>query len=282
MYRYLNSTELYNEQEIKILKILYTSYIGRLFLKLFTRTTFSKIIGIILNSRISKLYIKHYVASNKIDLTRYEKQDFSSFNDFFTRKIKKINMNAKTNEFVSTAESKIMCYSINKDLTLNVKNTKYSIKELVKDEEIAEQFEGGLCIIYRLEPSNYHRFIFPDDGEYDKIKRIQGRLHTVNPIVYSSYKVFTENTREIGRLKLEHFGEIVQIEVGALCVGKIQNYDKKEFKKYEEKGFFEFGGSTIIQLLKDGTVKINEQIIENSKEGIETAVSIADVIGIAI
>ena len=77
------------------------------------------------------------------------------------------------------------------------------------------------AIIYRLSPSDYHRYIFCDNGTQKHIRKINGKLHTVNPIVYDKYKVFTENYREITELDTENFGKILQVEVGALCVGKL-------------------------------------------------------------
>ena len=110
-------------------------------------------------------------------------------------------------------------------------------------------------------------------------KKINGKLHTVNPIVYDKYQVFTENKREVSFLKTTNLDEIIQIEVGALCVGRIKNRDIDEYKRYDEKGYFEFGGSTIIQLFKKNIIDIDKKILNNTKENIETQVSIGDVIG---
>ena len=52
-------------------------------------------------------------------------------------------------------------------------------------------------------------------------------------------------------IEYDNLGKCIQVEVGALLVGKIVNNDKIEFTKGEEKGYFEFGGSTIVLLLKE-------------------------------
>ena len=182
-------------------------------------------------------------------------------------------------DFIANCDCKISVYKIDDNLILNVKKSKYNIKELIKDEKIAKEFSEGYAIVYRLEPSNYHRYIFIDDGEISSHKVIKGKLHTVNPIVYDKYNVFTENTREVSVLETENFGKIIQIEVGALCVGKIVNHNVSNFKRYDEKGYFEFGGSTIIHLIKKDSVEIIDELLNNTNENIETRVNVGDIIG---
>ena len=49
-------------------------------------------------------------------------------------------------------------------------------------------------------------------------------------------------------------------------VGKINNHHQEyTFTKGEEKGMFEFGGSTIVLLVKENTVNIDEEILQNTK-----------------
>ena len=278
-YKKLNSDIIMIENERKLLNFIYKNFFGRFLLKIITNKWFSKIVGIILNNRISKIYIKKFIKDNNIDIGKYEKENYKSFNDFFKRKLKKINMNSKDTEYISTAEAKLSCYKVTENLILDIKNSKYSIKDLIQDEKLSEKYNGGMCLIYRLTPSNYHRYIYVDDGILNYTKKIKGKLHTVSPIIYDKYQVFTENSREVSLLTLKNFGEIVQIEVGALCVGKINNNKKNKFKKYEEKGFFEFGGSTIIQLIKKEKIIINKEIIQNTNNNIETFVEIGEVIG---
>ena len=50
-------------------------------------------------------------------------------------------------------------------------------------------------------------------------------------------------------------------------------------KKGEEKGYFEFGGSTVVMILKKDTVKLDDDIINNSSENIETRVLLGQTIG---
>ena len=50
------------------------------------------------------------------------------------------------------------------------------------------------------------------------------------------------------------------------------------FKAGEEKGYFSLGGSTIVELLSDKIV-IDDDLLENTKKGLETKLSIGERIG---
>ena len=50
-------------------------------------------------------------------------------------------------------------------------------------------------------------------------------------------------------------------------------------KKGQEKGNFEFGGSTIILLIQPGKVRMDYDLIENTEEGYETIVKMGERIG---
>ena len=81
----------------------------------------------------------------------------------------------------------------------------------------------------------------------------------------------------------DHFGQIVQIEVGALMVGKILNFHQSgSFHKGEEKGMFQFGGSTIVLLLRQGSVQLDQELLDNTADQLETIVKIGEGIGRSI
>ena len=84
-------------------------------------------------------------------------------------------------------------------------------------------------------------------------------------------------------LETENFGTVVQVEVGAMMVGRIVNHHgTHSFQRGEEKGMFEFGGSTTVLLVKKDQLKVDQDILENSKENIETVVKLGEKIGCRI
>jgi phosphatidylserine decarboxylase len=130
-----------------------------------------------------------------------------------------------------------------------------------------------------LTADNYHRYHFVDDGTIIDHKKIKGKLHTVSPISEKRYRVYIENQREVTHLATKHLGDVVQIEVGALQIGKITNHSVEQFNKGDEKGYFSFGGSTVILLIRKGRVNIDGDIRQYSQSGIETKVKIGEKVG---
>lgn len=75
---------------------------------------------------------------------------------------------------------------------------------------------------------------------------------------------------------------MAQIEVGAMGVDRIKNnHGAGNFRRGEEKGRFEYGGSTIVLLIKSGRVILDGELAENTQNGCETAVKCGEKIGVA-
>lgn len=271
----------YKEEESNALLFFYKNFLGRCILKIMTRRFISILGGIYMDSRFSRMRIPKFIKKNNIDMNEYEEKKYTSFNDFFTRKIKPEKRLISTNKdfFLAPADSKLTVYSIDSDTCFWVKNSCYTIEELLQDKDLAKKYDGGYCFIYRLGVTDYHRYSYIDDGSMISHKKIKGVFHTVQPIAFKKYKVFSENTREYQVLKTDNFKTIVQMEVGALMVGKICNHDIQKFSRGEEKGYFCFGGSTIIVLTQKGIVKPDEDILENSSKNIETKVQLFESVG---
>lgn len=266
--------------ESKTVQILYNTFIGRSFIKLLSLPFFSKIIGWFLNTSISKLKIKSFINKNNIDVSLYENKTYNSFNDFFTRKIKVLNFEKDINTFISPCDSKLTVYDITDDSIFKIKDSYYSVNDLLGGNEISNKYVGGYALIFRLEATDYHRYIYIDNLKHDKPVFIKGVLNTVRPIVLKHFNIYKKNSREYTVLHTDNFGDVIQVEVGAILVGKINNFhDGGEYKKGEEKGMFEFGGSTIVLLIEKDKVKIDQDILDNSIKNIETVVKCGERIG---
>ena len=272
----------YQTDSNKFLKFLYNTFLGRIILKITILKPISLLGGLYMNSFFSKFKIKRFIRNNNIDMSDYPKIKYKSFNDFFIRRIDtdKRKIDKDNNSLIAPADSKLIVYPIDQNLILNIKNSKYMLKDILKDDKLALEYQNGYCLVFRLSVDDYHHYHFIDDGKVLSNKKIKGFFHTVNPIVYDKYKVFCENFREVTVLDTKNFGKIVQIEVGALMVGKIKNISNiKTFKKGAEKGYFCFGGSTIILLIKENTCVIDKDILTNSKQEIETKIKLGEKIG---
>ncbi|MBQ9848987.1 MAG: phosphatidylserine decarboxylase [Clostridia bacterium] len=272
-----------SEQE-KTLSFLYSNSFGRIITKLLCRRFVSKLGRLYMCSPLSKRRIKKLVSKHNINMDDYIVEDWRSFNQFFIRKIKegRRSIDQTKAHAISPADSKLTVYDIGEDSVYKIKGCDYSVVQLLGgDRELAKHFFGGKCFIYRLTVDNYHRYCYPDNCVELEHRFIPGVLHTVNPIATSRYDVYGKNCRELTILETESFGTVAYIEVGAMMVGQINNrHPEQPVARGDEKGYFSFGGSTIILLYKKDAVVPDGDIAANSLTETETAVLMGEKTGV--
>ena len=271
-----------NEGQNKLLERLYGSVCGRAALRLLTAPAVSRAAGRFMDSRLSKPFINPFIKKSGIDMSDYNMYDFRSYNDFFTRTIRPGKRPADTDHshLISPCDSKLTAYRISDSSIFCIKNSMYRVSDLLMSPRLAEHYSGGYCLIFRLEVDDYHRYIYIDDGKKSRNIRIGGELHTVNPIALSHYNIYKRNAREFTIMRTENFGDVIQVEVGAMFVGRIVNHHgKSRITRGAEKGYFEFGGSTIVLLIERDRVVIDDDILQNSANGCETVVKCGEKIG---
>ena len=292
MIKYYNrKTKAYETEKVageKYLNWTYSSPIGMTLLEaLIKKKIFSSLYGWYLDRSFSRKKIDSFISEFNLDMSIAEKQQqhFTSFNDFFYRKLKSharpIDM-AK-NSVVSLGDGKLYAYeNIDLEKIVQVKGFTYSLKELIKVDKTAERYNKGTCLILRLCPTDYHRFHFIDSGACEDAAKISGAYYSVNPVALQKVeKLFCENKREWSIFHSDNFGDVLYVEVGATCVGSIiQTYtSNKKVNKGDEKGYFKFGGSTVILFFEPNKIKIDKDIIEQTNKGIETYVLMGEKVG---
>ena len=264
------------------ISFLYNTLPGRILLRLLVRPTISKFFGFLMDSRISRLAIASFIKSNNICLDEYKGVKYKSFNAFFSREVKEGQrpISADTDKVIAPCDGKLTAYPITADNVFMIKKSAYSISSLLQDEQLAGDFIDGVCLIFRLMPDDYHRYCYIDDGDIVCHKRMKGVLHTVRPVAVGRYNIYSQNSREYAVLQTRNFGKVIQMEVGALFVGRIKNHiTNGSFRRGEEKGMFEFGGSTIVMLFQKNAVTIDKAIYENTHNNRETIVKQGYIIG---
>ncbi|MBC2399952.1 phosphatidylserine decarboxylase [Clostridium tetanomorphum] len=288
---YNRKTNNYDIEKVsgeKYLNWTYSSPVGISFLELIIKKKFfSFLYGKYCDSKSSSKKIKDFVKEFNINMDEaiIPINGFESFNNFFTRKVKPSSrpIDLNKNIFISPGDGRLSAYeNIDLNKIVQIKGLYYSLDELINSKEIATKFKNGICLILRLCPTDYHRFHFVDNGVCDETKKIKGRYYSVNPIALNKIpKLFCKNKREWSLFHSENFGDVLYIEVGATCVGSIiQSYSSnKKISKGDEKGFFKFGGSTVILFLQEHTVKIDENILHQTTLGYETKVNMGEKIG---
>jgi phosphatidylserine decarboxylase len=264
------------------LHLLYETTLGRLLLgAIFTRRWYSSLNAVLNKSPYSVRKIQPLVDRFGIDMSDYPEQSYTSYDSFVTRKIDpaKRPIASDPDALIAVADARLLAYSVTSDGRIPVKQSSYTITELLRDPELAATYHEGTCLVFRLGTEDYHRYCFADDGEVIRTNFINGVLHSVQPISSERYKAFSENQREYSVIETANFGTVVTVEVGAILVGKIHNYDVTGCRRGQEKGYFSLGGSAILILLKPGTVTIDSDIIEYSRKQIETKVRLGEKVG---
>lgn len=288
---YNRKTKSYEVEKVageNYIKLSYGSPLGKSFTELLIKKKlFSKFYGSYCDTSLSKKKISKFIKDFNIDMNISSKSidDFKNFNDFFTRSLKDDArpINKDNSILISPGDGRLFAYeNISIDKLIQVKGVHYSLSELIKDNDLAKNYEGGTCLVLRLCPTDYHRFHFIDNGIPLENNFIPGNYYSVNPVALERIpKLYCQNKREWSLFKSDNFGDIIHIEVGATCVGTIiQSYTvNKRVNKGDEKGYFKFGGSTTILLFKKDTVKIDEDILNQTNLGYETMVLMGESIG---
>lgn len=288
---YNRSSKKYDTENVaggNYIKWCYESPLGKGFTELLIKKKlFSKAYGRYCDTNLSKKKISNFINDFDIDMSicKNDLNEFRNFNDFF---IRELNADARpidmdTDKLISPGDGRLFAYT---DISINdlvqVKDITYSLAELIQDNDIANEYEGGVCLILRLCPTDYHRFHFVDYGICEKTNFIPGNYYSVNPTALERVaKLYCQNKREWCLFHSENFGDIIHVEVGATCVGSIiQNYkENTPISKGDEKGYFKFGGSTTILFFKPNTIIVDEDILIQSSLGFETKVNMGETIG---
>lgn len=292
MIQYYNrQTHDYETEKVageRYLNWTYSSVQGMKLLELLVKKKlFSSMYGSFCDSTLSKKKISKFINEFNIDMDESEDKtkDFLCFNDFFSRKLKASSrpITKDNNILVSPGDGKLLAYDkITSNKLVQVKGITYKLSELLAADDMCKKYEGGTCLILRLCPTDYHRFHFIDDGVCEEPIKIKGDYYSVNPVALKEVpQLFCRNKREWCLFHSENFGDVIYVEVGATCVGSIiQTYHPNtSIIKGEEKGYFKFGGSTLILFFEKDKIKIDKDILEQSKLSCEVKVLMGEPIG---
>ncbi len=280
----LETEKVYGDAAINF---LYRNRLGRVLRPALTLNKIaSRGYGIWQSSRLSREKIPAFVRNFEISMDEFVEENYRSFNDFFIRRFKENSRNFIADPHLLPAPCEARYFFFPKatpDLRAVVKGARLNPLEILASSKYASRFANGPIAIARLCPVDYHRFHFPDDCKILEHYTAQGKLESVNPLAVSTTeRLFLENERAVSILDSKNFGLCAMVEVGALCVGKIhQSYNERAplHHRGEEKGYFLFGGSTVILFFEPDRVQWRSEFLAKSQEGIEVFVKLGDVLG---
>lgn len=281
----LESEKVYGDAQVRW---LYQTPTGQFLTNFLIKAPISKAYGVLQSLPISKQKIAPFIKEFNIDLNdfvpapgRSANDPYGSFNEFFIRKFVPGKRTFVTEKEIMPAFSEARYFafeSMNDEQTVPVKGRYLSSKALLENARWQDVFKEGPLLLARLCPVDYHRFHYPDNGKVLDYYRVKGKLHSVNPIAIKEFAdIFASNERRVTIIETENFGKLAYIEVGAICVGKIvQSGSLEEFKRGDEKGYFLFGGSTVIVLGEKGKWTPEADMLEFTQKGIETYVHLGE------
>lgn len=238
---------------------------------------FSRLYGFFQKSSISRYKIIPFIKKFEVDTSEFltPVSKFHSFNDFFIRRLKPEArpINQEEGRAILPTDARYLVFpDIREFPHFFVKGKKFSLKELLKNEELVDKYKTGSMIIARLCPVDYHRFHFPCRATPGKPQLINGALFSVNPVALKrNIKILSENKRMITMLATSYFGNVLYLEVGATHVGSIHQtfLADKIYEKGDEKGYFSFGGSCLILLFEPNRICFDQDLLKSSAQNQE-------------
>ena len=272
-----------------------------------------------MDSHKSVATIPVFIHTHHLNISEIEKPvgEYTSFNNFFYRKLKPGVRSCECpdddNVCVSAADCRLMLLdSVDEAKRVWIKGRHFSISELLgaadSDGKLTAQFNGGSLAIFRLAPQDYHRWHWPVSGKVQARTPLDGEYNTVNPLaVRKDVDVFTGNKRVVCPIDTQQFGLVLLVAIGATMVGSINfvscrcsgvdhNPPEGESRRncqdgkcvagdtvhrFDEHGYFAFGGSTCIVLFQPGAIAFDEDIRRNSEKSMETLIKVGRRIGVA-
>ncbi|MBR4785416.1 MAG: phosphatidylserine decarboxylase [Fibrobacter sp.] len=274
------------------------------FMKLLPKNAASRVFGAFVRLRIplvSKIARNAFAAYYKLDMdeSEFPLKHYRSIGELFIRRLKPGMRPVADSEIVSPVDGVLSQTGVfdEKQELIQAKGKTYTLKDLLRDEEMAMRFEGGVFATIYLAPFNYHRIHSPVKGELVDAAYCPGTLWPVNAgSVERVEGLFCINERLTSRIRLEDGSEILVVKVGATNVGRIgvvyskdlltnagmlprnckrldwKPSEKFTFEKGSELGRFEMGSTVILVADK----KIRERHPDLFKSRLGKAVKVGE------
>ena len=265
----------------------YGNPLGRLALEAFIkRPFFSRWYGWRMNRPASRRKVIPFIRDFGVDVSEFAAapETFRTFNEFFFRRLKPgARPIAPDPAVVFPADGRHLGFpDASKIDGVFVKGQRFELAQLLGDAQLAARYADGPLVLSRLCPVDYHRFHFPLAGTPSATQQLNGPLYSVNPVALRRHLAYLwENRRTLTRLATEKLGTVLLLEIGATNVGSIvQTFEPgRRVAKGEEKGYFQFGGSSTLLLFEPGRVRLADDLVAQSRNGRELYARVGDRLG---
>lgn len=190
-------------------------------------------------------------------MVRSDSRDFATFREYFARDRGCTIIDCAPEHLISPCDGWLSAFPVEAGGCFSIKGTRYRLQDLVDDGPLAAKYEGGICLILRLGPSDYHHYCCIDDGYLWQNHALPGALRVARPLVPGPHPVYMRHRRSWCLMVTEHFGPVIQVEIGALALGLIaNNQENTRVRRGDEKGHFDLAGSAIALLFEPGRVRL--------------------------
>ena len=249
------------------------------------RKIVSSVYGHMMEKPSSSDKIHPFIKEYGVDISIAQEQNFNSFNEFFIRKLKPQARPIIQDSLAvaSAADGKVLAYENINNSDFYIKGVRFNVESFLNNSELAKKYTDGSMIVFRLAPPDYHRYHFPVSGKVPEANtKIDGDYYSVNPLALrEKAEIFWLNKREYGVIESPVFGNVVMVEVGATMVGSmLQSYSGTSIKKGDEKGYFKFGGSTVVLLFEKDKIQIDQDLLRNTSNSLETTIKMGEQIAV--
>ena len=247
-----------------------------------------------LTTKVIAWFIKRYHV-NMSEAANSDISSYSTFNEFFTRPLRKDARPLATATYICPVDGAISQFGdIKVDQIFQAKGHQYSTTALVGgDKSLAKKFDNGSFACIYLSPKDYHRIHIPCDGTLKNMVYVPGDLFSVNPTTAQGVPgLFARNERVVCEFETTN-GPFVMVLVGATIVGSMAtiwhglvnpprtknirtwNYDSQniQLKQGGEMGKFLLG-STVVMLFEKNALQFNTTWIAEKSVRLGQAMSI--------
>ena len=200
------------------------------FMKLLPKNAASRLFGAFTRLRIpflSKIARNAFANYYKLDMSEaeYPLSHYKNIGELFIRKLKPGMRPVADAEVVSPVDgvlSQTGTFDDDSQTLIQTKGKTYTLKSLLRSEELAERFKGGAFATIYLAPFNYHRIHSPVSGDLVLSSYCPGTLWPVNAgSVERVEGLFCINERLTSQIRLADGSEVLVVKVGATNVGRI-------------------------------------------------------------
>ncbi len=177
----------------------------------------------------TQVAIRAFIRNFSVDMSEAvssDPKDYKTFNDFFTRALKKDArpMLAEELELAHPVDGTVsQAGKIDDDTIVQAKNHDYSVTTLLGGDPIlGKEFDDGHFATIYLAPRDYHRIHMPCDGTLREMIYVPGDLFSVNPLTAQNVpNLFARNERVVAIFDSER-GPFAMVLVGATIVASIE------------------------------------------------------------